>query len=103
MYHKFVEMNRAVNVRPSGSSRAETLRRQRGDEDYDQASQQKIVNWEAVRQDLWDNTCRIQQWLKHCGEWRCGTTLTLRRGGAEVEWMFLLRLFGAPFLLQRLR
>ena len=104
MYHQFVEMNRAVNVRPSGSSRAKTLRRQRGDEDYDQASQQKIVNWEAVRQDLWDNTCRIQQWLKRRGRvevWDDANPLVGRE--QKLSGCFCCDFSERLFLLQRLR
>ena len=63
---KFVEINKAVNVRhPGWDSRAKTLCRardakERGDAYCDQTSEQKIVSRDVDRQDLGGkHTCRI--------------------------------------------
>ena len=49
----------------------------------DEYSEQKIVNrGSEVRQELWKQTVAEFQhcpWLTRCEEWRCGTTLPLRR------------------------
>ena len=58
LYHKFVDMNKAVNVRhPSGNGRDKTLwkvreAKENGDAYYDQTSEQQIVSRDADRQEL---------------------------------------------------
>ena len=60
LYHKFAEMNKEVNVyRPCGSSRAKTMWKERDakercDAYRPQTSEQKVVDREAVRQELWN-------------------------------------------------
>ena len=80
LFCRFVEMNKEVNVHhPSGSSRARTFwkirgAKVRGDANYDQTSEQRIVNREAVRQELWNkhllNTAlTLTEALRRVEEW----------------------------------
>ena len=70
--------------------------KEHGDAHHDQTSEQKIVNWDAVRQELWDKhlQSRTLALVMVCEEWH-GTTLTLRQqAGAEPERLLLSRRVG---------